>query len=116
MDKYDYFIREDFISGVIEQAKCEYSRLGKVFNKGLEKEDKKEGLLKRFKKKNEGKNEEQLKAIKDQGEEQLKLIKDHGEKQLKLLESDANNANAMAFQSIKLMNRLNAKTKNGLMK
>ena len=49
MDKYDYFIREDFIPGVIEQAKCEYSRLGKVFNKGLEKEDKKEGLLKRFK-------------------------------------------------------------------
>ena len=51
MDKYDYLIREDFIPGVIEQAKCEYSRLGKVFNKGLEKEDKKEGLLKRFEKK-----------------------------------------------------------------
>ena len=50
MDKYGYFIREDFIPGVIEQAKCEYSRLGKVFNEGLEKEDKKEGLLKRFKK------------------------------------------------------------------
>ena len=51
MDKHDYFISEDFIPGVIEQAKCEYSRLGKAFNKGLEKEDKKEGLLKRFEKK-----------------------------------------------------------------
>ena len=35
--------------GVIERAKFEYSPLGKVFNKGLEKEDKKEGLLTRLK-------------------------------------------------------------------
>ena len=36
-----------------------------MFNKGLEKDDKKEGVLKRFKN-IEGKNKEQLKAIKDQ--------------------------------------------------
>ena len=35
--------------GVVEQAKFEYSPLGKVFNNGLEKEDKKEELLKRLK-------------------------------------------------------------------
>ena len=35
--------------GVLEQAKFKYSPLGKVFNKRLEKEDKKEGLLKRLK-------------------------------------------------------------------
>ena len=46
--------------GVVEQAKFEYSPLGKVFNKSLDKEDKKEGLLKRLKN-IEGKNEEQLK-------------------------------------------------------
>ena len=33
----------------IEQAKFEYSPLGKIFNKGLSEDDKKEGLLKRLK-------------------------------------------------------------------
>ena len=33
----------------IEQTKFEYSPLGKIFNKGLDKDDKKEGLFKRFK-------------------------------------------------------------------
>ena len=34
---------------LVEQAKFEYSPLGKVFKKGLEKEGKKEGILKRLK-------------------------------------------------------------------
>ena len=34
---------------VLEQAKFEYSPLGKIFNKGLDKDDKKEGLFKRLK-------------------------------------------------------------------
>ena len=33
----------------VEQAKFEYSPLGKIFNKGLDKDDKKEGLFKRLK-------------------------------------------------------------------
>ena len=33
----------------IEQTKFEYSPLGKIFNKRLSEDDKKEGLLKRFK-------------------------------------------------------------------
>ena len=33
----------------IEQAKFEYSPLGKIFNKGLDKDDQKEGLFKRLK-------------------------------------------------------------------
>ena len=48
--------------GVAEQAKFEYSPLGKVFNKGLEEEDKKEGLLKRLKYVAD-KNEKHLGAI-----------------------------------------------------
>ena len=32
---------------VIEEAKLDYSPLGKVFNKGLDKDDQKEGLLKK---------------------------------------------------------------------
>ena len=47
--------------------------LVKVFKKGLDKSDKKEGLLKRLKN-IEGKNEQQLEAIKDQGERQLEAI------------------------------------------
>ena len=58
---------------VIQKANFEYSPLGKVFNKGLDESDKKEGLLKRFKN-IEGKNEQKLKAIKDQGEKQLQII------------------------------------------
>ena len=45
-----------------EQAKFDYSPLGKIFDDGLKKQDKKEGLLKRIK--NIGvKNEELLKAF-----------------------------------------------------
>ena len=33
----------------VEQAKFEYSTLGKIFNKGLDKDDQKEGLVKRLK-------------------------------------------------------------------
>ena len=33
----------------MEQTKFEYSPLGKVFNKGLSEDDKKEGVLKRLK-------------------------------------------------------------------
>ena len=51
LDKYEYLTGEDlgYKPRVVEQAKSKYSPLGKVFNKGLEKEDKKEGILKRLK-------------------------------------------------------------------
>ena len=48
--------------------------MGKIFNKGLSKDDKKEGILKRIKN-IEGKNEEQLKLIEDQEKKQLEEIK-----------------------------------------
>ena len=75
LNKYEYLSGEDlgYKLGVVEQAKFEYSPLGKVFNKGLKKEDKKEGLLKRLNS-IEGKNEEQLKAIQYQGERQFDII------------------------------------------
>ena len=40
LDKYEYLTGEDlgYKPGVVEQAKFEYSPLGKVFNKGIEKE------------------------------------------------------------------------------
>ena len=76
LDKYEYLTGKDLDlkPSTIEQAKFEYSPLGKIFNRGLDKDDKQEGLLRRLKN-IEGKNEEQLKAIKDQGEKQLKELK-----------------------------------------
>ena len=49
--------------------------MGKIFNKGLSEDDKKEGLFKRLKN-IESKNEVQLQEIKDQGEKLLEEIKD----------------------------------------
>ena len=61
LDKYEYLTGKDqgLKPSTIEQAKFEYSPLGKIFNKGLSKDDKKEGLFKR------------LGIIKDKNEKQL---------------------------------------------
>ena len=76
LDKYELLTGEDLglKPSTVDQAKFEYSPLGKIFNKGLSEEDKKEGLLKKLKD-IEGKNEEQLKATEDQRKQQLEEIK-----------------------------------------
>ena len=50
LDKYEYLTGEDLSlkPSTVEQAKFEYSPLGKIFNKGLSEDDKKEGILKRL--------------------------------------------------------------------
>ena len=70
LDKYEYLTDEDLglKPSIIEQTKFEYSPLGKIFNKGLSEDDKKEGLFKR------------LENIKDTNLTQLQAIKDQGEK------------------------------------
>ena len=72
LEKYEYLTGEDlgYKLDVIQKANFEYSPLGKVFNKGLDENYKKEGLLKR------------LKNIEDKNEEQLKMIKNKENKQL----------------------------------
>ena len=64
MYKYELLTGEDLDikPSTIEQAKFEYSPLGKIFNKGLSEEDKKEGLFKR------------LENIKDKNEELINTI------------------------------------------
>ena len=54
--------------------KLNLSILKFIFNKGLSKDDKKEGLFKRLENIKD-KNEKQLQAIKGQGEKQLKKLK-----------------------------------------
>ena len=79
LDKYEYLTGEDLClkPSTVEQAKFEYSPLGKKFNRGLSEDDKKEGLFKRLKNienmiKDE--NEKELKPIKN--EEQSEVLKD----------------------------------------
>ena len=64
LDKYEYLTGEDLglKTSTMEQAKFGYSAFGKIFNKGLDKDGKKEGLFKR------------LKTIEDKNEVQLKLL------------------------------------------
>ena len=64
LDKYEYLTGEDLglKPSTVKQAKFEYSPLGKIFNKGLSEDDKKEGILKR------------LENIKDKNDELLNTI------------------------------------------
>ena len=47
LEKYEYLGHK---ADVIQKAKPEYSKLGKVFNKGLDENDKKEGAFEKIEK------------------------------------------------------------------
>ena len=55
LEKYEYLTGEDLglKPSAVDQAKFEYSPMGKIFNKGLSDEDKKEVILKLLKDKND---------------------------------------------------------------
>ena len=76
LDKYELLTGEDLNlkPSTIEQANFEYSPLGRVFNKGLSKDDNKEGLLKRLKNIKD-KNEKPL-EVKDKAKENIKEVTD----------------------------------------
>ena len=66
MPKYAYLTKKDlnYKPNAFEQAKFEYSPLGQVFIDGLDKSDRKEGLLKKLKN-IEDKSNNQLLALRD---------------------------------------------------
>ena len=66
LPKYEYLTKKDlgYKPDALEKVKFEYSPLGKVFNDGLDKSDKNEGLLQRLKN-IEDRNNNQLLAIKN---------------------------------------------------
>ena len=66
LPKYEYLTKKDlkYKPDAFEQAKFEYSPLGKVFTEELDKSDRNEGLLKRLKN-IEDRNNNQLLAIKN---------------------------------------------------
>ena len=85
LPKYEYLTKKDlgYKPDALEQAKFEYSLLGKVFTDGLDKSNRKEGLLKRFKN-IEGRSINQLliikniprPAIKGENNDEYKTIQD----------------------------------------
>ena len=66
--KHEYLTGEDlgYKPSLVEQAKFDYSLQDIIFNRGLDKDDQKEGLFRRLKN-IESKNEEQLTAIEKLG-------------------------------------------------
>ena len=86
LNKYEYLTGEDlgYRPDPVLKARFEYSPFGEVFNKELNKNERKEGLLKRLK--NIGdKADNQLGLIREQGDRQLDLIKDQSNEQLSLI-------------------------------
>ena len=89
--KYEYLTGEDlrYKPSVVEQAKFDYSLLGKVFTKALREDDPKEGLLKR------------LRNIEDKNEEQLQLFsKTNKISRIAKNESEYNYNNKFAFYKL----------------
>ena len=72
LNKYEYLTGEDLgcRPDPVQKAKFEYNPLGQVFNKGLDSNERQEGLLKR------------LKIIEDKTDNQLDLIRHQGDRQL----------------------------------
>ena len=89
-DKYEYLTGKDLglKPNTVEQARFEYSPLGKIFNRGLSEDDKKEGLFKR------------LENIKDKNEEQLKVLKDQLEKHTIINKVKNPNFNNVSFRNL----------------
>ena len=90
LDKYEYLTGEDLglTPNTVEQARFEYYPLGKIFNKGLSENDKKEGLFKR------------LKDIEDKNEKQLKVLKNQLEKQPIISKVKNPNFDNISFQNL----------------
>ena len=84
LDKYELLTGEDLNlkPSTIEQAKFEFSTLGKIFNKGLSKDDNKEGLLKRLK--NIEDNSEKPLEVKNNTKENIKEVTDFVDQPLSL--------------------------------
>ena len=82
LDKYEYLTGEDlgYRPDPVQKAKFEYSPLGQVFNKGLDSNERQEGLLNRLKN-IEDKTDNQLRAIEGQKDNQLALVENQKTKQ-----------------------------------
>ena len=92
LDKYEYLTGKDlhYKPDPLQKAKFEYSRLGQVFNKGLDSSERQEGLLKI------------LKNIEDKTDNQLDLIRDQGDRQLDLIGNFNTGTKSIGFEKKRL--------------
>ena len=112
LEKYEYLSGKDlgYKPDVIQKAKFENSPLGKFFNKELDKNDKKEGLLKRLKD-IEGKNEDQLNNIEYQGIKQLDAIKKQGKENLISIKKQEKQLKEIKNQKKQMIEKINREEK-----
>ena len=91
LPKYEYLTKKDlgYKPDAFEQATFEYSPLGKVFTDGLDKFDRKEGLLKK------------LKNIEDRSNNQLLAIKNIPRSAIKGKNNDDNNDEYKTIEDFK---------------
>ena len=85
--------------------------MGKIFNKGLSEDDKKERLLKRLENIKDT-NITQLQAIKDQGEQQLRELKNIGKSRTLKAISEIGRKNDEANKILLNVNKIDAKLDN----
>ena len=104
LDKYEYLTKKDlnYKPDPLQKAKFEYSPLGQVFNKGLDKDKKQGGLLKRIIK--------LINKAEDKADNQLLAIEDHGNRQLDLIE-EINHNKSIGFNNNEVLRKLEREIK-----
>ena len=107
LDKYEYLTDEDLNlkPSTVEQAKFEYSPLGKVFNKGLDTDDaKKEGLFKWLTniEKSQSSNNNNLSSPRSESSEKILVSDDKDEDENAKIERDLYQGSIKGMKGLKL--------------
>ena len=107
LDKYEYLTGEDLNlkPSTVEQAKFEYSPLGKIFNKGLDTDDaKKEGLFKWLTniEKSQSSNNNNLSSPRSESSEKILVSDDKDEDENAKIERDLYQGNIKGMKGLKL--------------
>ena len=107
LDKYEYLTGEDLNlkPSTVEQAKFEYSPLGKIFNKGLDTDDaKKEGLFKWLTniEKSQSSNNNNLSSPRSESSEKILVSDDRDEDENAKIERDLYQGSIKGMKGLKL--------------
>ena len=107
LDKYEYLTDEDLNlkPSTVEQAKFEYSPLGKIFNKGLDTDDaKKEGLFKWLTniEKSQSSNNNNLSSPRSESSEKILVSDDRDEDENAKIERDLYQGSIKGMKGLKL--------------
>ena len=115
LDKYEYLTGDDLCHkpSTVVQAKFEYSPLGKIFNKGLDKDDKQEGLFKRIKniEKSQSSNSNNSSSPRSESSEKTLVIydKDEDEDENEKIDRDLYQSSIEGMKGLKLPGEIESK-------